>query len=274
MPNKLIEALKKKKVPKASLRLEMIRIVSDDILETTSSPNRKFCRQVAEQIFNVYPESFTDQIGGKVLSNGYESLTSQLTNRCENRRRNQQNQVIERIAVDEPPSTAAPAQKRKKITDSYGCVSWNPDFPDEENFESLTKKKEELKELNSADFDKINELMTSTFSLQRQEINGGSGISYLLQEWPKLFLEGSLLQHFQILTAIDLTEKLEDTIEKRNKDYLNFFTFGKNKKLQKFLKEVKIKKDVNESMALLQAISMYFEEDLSRYILTSEVRKV
>lgn len=143
MPKKFMTALKKNCIPEPSLRRHMIRIVADDILEITSSPDRKFCREVAKSIAATYPDSFMDKVCGQILSNGFESLTSQLINRCENQRRNscKKYKNYQEKDIESPDVVDSPIPPKKRITDSYGCVSWNPEFPVEESKESLLKKK-------------------------------------------------------------------------------------------------------------------------------------
>ena len=274
MPKKLMDALKKRSIPKPSLRREMVRIVVEDIFESTSTPNRKICREVARKIAETHPESFVDKLNGQVLSNGYESLTNQLTNRCENVRRNSMKRSKSLPESDnDSPSKNFPC--KIKIVDSYGCVNWNPIL--EEDIELLAKKKNILKQTDMNDLHSLKLQIKETYSLQRFEINQGSKISDLLEDWPILFSDIGIHLHFQLLTSINLEEKLASSLQARSLDYWNFFKMSQNKKLKTLIRTIEAKKEdikFNEVIALLQAVATYFDEDISDFILTSEVSEV
>lgn len=265
-------ALNNKLIPKPSLRREMVRIVADDILESNSSPNRKLCREVASNIAAQYPDSFQDKVCGQLLSNGYESLTGQLINRCENLRRLHTKKLKNFGEIEDADSSTTAVSCKRKIVDSYGCVNWSPEFPEGETFETLIQKKNIMKQLDPNDYLLIKKQIGETYCLQRVEINGGAKIECLLEGWPQLFTEVGLHYHFQLLTAINLEEKLAKSLETRGSDYWKFFGSVQNKKMTTFIRSVDERRDeINRAISFVEAVAIYFDEEISKFILTSEV---
>lgn len=252
----------------------MIRIVAEDILESTSSPDRKLCREVAKNIATTYPDSFKDNVCGQILSNGFESLTSQLKYRCENEKRNVNKKYQEYQEKNTQSSDFVNIKSKKRIIDSYGCVNWSPEFPQDETTESLLKKKDFMKFSDPSDYILLKKQIEETYCLQRYEINRGSGIKQLLKDWPNLFTEVGLKHHFQLLTAINVEEKLASSIDAKISDYWKFFRCQKKKEFVSKIMAIEAKKEnpeFNEYIGLLQAMAAYFGEDISKFILTSEV---
>lgn len=107
-----------------------------------------------------------------------------------------------------------PGPSRKCFrTDSYDCVNWLPSqLPEGENGESLYEKKRELLTIYSqegqrgADQSGVSDLMTLMYEPQRRDINAtpSPSMSDLQKEWPFLFMQTFLLQHFCTLTGIEL----------------------------------------------------------------------
>lgn len=131
-----------------------------------------------------------------------------------------------------------------------------------------------MKFLDPSDFIFLKKQIKETFSLQRYEINGGTVISLLLKDWPNLFTEVGFNYHFQLLTAINLEEKLASSLDARSSDYWKFLKSQQNKKVVAKIMAIEAKKEhseFNESIGLLQAMATYFGEDISKFLLTSEV---
>ncbi|XP_052009949.1 uncharacterized protein LOC127662700 [Xyrauchen texanus] len=126
-----------------------------------------------------------------------------------------------------------PAQPEKVAkTDSYGCINWQPSqLPEGETIDSLHHKKEELKLIFSqegpsgTDRVRVNDLMVLTYASQRSAINSTPSLSVheLKREWPFLFMNKFLMQHFTSLTGIELDERLRECIAGKGRRVLQFF---------------------------------------------------
>ena len=68
----------------------------------------------------------------------------------------------------------------------------------------------------------VKELVKSTYYMQRKDINKGTGIEKLCQEWPFLFHEAGMEGHFQHLTGVNLIETFFANVDKKGRCLLNF----------------------------------------------------
>ncbi|XP_035507917.1 uncharacterized protein LOC118320902 [Morone saxatilis] len=67
--------------------------------------------------------------------------------------------------------------------------------------------------------------MKTTFYLQRKNINASPppSIAELKTEWPYLFTPREMFSHFNLLTDINILEKMEKAVEEKGKLILRFF---------------------------------------------------
>ncbi|XP_071841746.1 uncharacterized protein [Apostichopus japonicus] len=210
MPQQLTESLTRKKRPTPRLRKEMIRIIIDHFHKGPSSlPRKKQLRMLAQKIVAEHPESFKDDVGS-----GYDSLLAQLVNRADNLSRLPGSHPFKRASQS---NDSTPPKKRK--TDSYGCISWQPDtFPAGETEKTQQQKMEELQTLHKSGQQgaNIKELMNLTYTSQRNMINSKDCVLVeLMEKWPYLFEEAYLLDHFSTLTGVNLKEKVEESAKKK-----------------------------------------------------------
>lgn len=158
--------------------------------------------------------------------------------------------------------------------DSYGCVNRQPSqLPEGENRESLNEKKRELLSIYSqegqrgADQRRVGDLMTLMYEPQRSDINATPSLSVsdLQKEWPFLFMQKFLLQHFCTLTGIELESRLRESLAEKGKRVLKYF----KSQLLKWKKEVKTvlysldrqMKDMDPGLAAILVMIAYFKRN-------------
>ena len=191
-PEELNQCFEREKRPKPRLRREMIRIVVSEMMKACPSPSKKASVEVAKKMLAKYPKSLQDVIEGDVVGPGYHSLVKQLQTRIENVKRSSTPMMMKRQkGSDEYDTEEIPAEKRAAVQDTYGCVKWDMKFlPVSETAETQQKKKDEMKMLSeqlNPSPDEVRSLMKSTYYSQRKEINKGTDLQTLLEEWPFLF---------------------------------------------------------------------------------------
>lgn len=221
-----MQTLERQKRPTARLRREMVRIIVSEIMKICKNPTKSNTTEIAKMMVSRYPKSLKDVIDGDVIGLGYHSLVKQLQARIENVRRPHTPKITKRKAESENDTDEIPAEQKASIQDTYGCVNWEPKFlPLPETVESQLKKKQEMKKMfkdkNYAAED-VKELIKSTYYTQRKDINKGTSILKLCQEWPFLFHEAGMAGHFQELTGINLTEAFFTNLDKKGERLLNF----------------------------------------------------
>ncbi|KAM7374650.1 hypothetical protein PAMP_007296 [Pampus punctatissimus] len=225
LPEELMQTLERQKRPSARLRREMVRIIVSEVMKICKNPTKSNTTEIAKRMVSRYPKSLEDVIDGDVIGHGYHSLVKQLQARIENVRRPDTPKITKRKAESDD-TDEIPAEQKASIQDMYGCVNWEPKFlPLLETVESQLKKKEEMKKMfkdqNYAAED-VKELVKSTYYTQRKDINKGTSILKLRQEWPFLFHEAGMAGHFQQLTGINLTEAFFTNLDKKGERLLNF----------------------------------------------------
>lgn len=191
-PEELIQCFEREKRPKPRLRREMIRIVVSEMMKVCPSPCKKASVEVAKKMLAKYPKSLQDVIEGDVVGPGYHSLVKQLQSRIENVKRSSTPMMMkQQKGSDEYDTEEIPAEKRAAVQDTYGCIKWDMKFlPVSETAETQQKKKDEMKMLSeqlNPSHDEVRSLMKSTYYSQRKEINKGTDLQTLLEEWPFLF---------------------------------------------------------------------------------------
>ncbi|XP_034538595.1 uncharacterized protein LOC117812099 [Notolabrus celidotus] len=269
-PEALTQDLERGRRPKPSMRKEMVRIVVREMMKAATSLSKKNATDVARQLVSKYPKSLQDVIEGDIIGTGYSSLVKQIQNRIENVKRPTTPKIQKRKS-HYSDTDEVPPEKRAAIQDTYGCIRWHVKFlPLGETPESQQQKKEELKNLfsqNEQSPGPLKMLMKSTFYSQRQDVNQGKDMKYLLENWPYWFHENGMNVHFNELTGVALKETFLKNVEQKGERLLNFMkTVAVNKskrfyqaatKLQMMMGEHPGNTQVTEMVLLLLA---YFDE--------------
>ncbi|XP_076129541.1 uncharacterized protein LOC143118223 [Alosa pseudoharengus] len=226
LPEELVQSLERQKRPSARLRREMVRIVVSEMMKICKNPTKQNTTEIAKMMVARYPKSLQDVIDGDVIGLGHHSLVKQLQSRVENVKRPDTPKIQKRKTVSDDDTDEISAEQRATVQDTYGCINWMPKYlPLPETEESQLEKKENMKMSVDMNYnlDDVKELIKSTYFTQRKEINNGSSIQKLRQEWPFLFNEVGLAVHFQELTGVSLTESFLANVDKKGARLLNFF---------------------------------------------------
>ena len=283
----LRRSLAEKKRPVRADRRHMVRVIAEDIKQVCLNPPLRQCFELASSIVEKYPESLEDRNKeGERLGNGYYTLGKQLRTRIEFLNRDNTLARLrkpKRLAPATEDDEPGPSRKSAR-TDSYGCVSWQPSqLPEGENRESLSEKKRELLMIYSlegqraADQRRVNDLMTVTYEPQRRDLNATPSLSMseLQNEWPFLFMQKFLLQHFCSLTGIELESRLRESFAGKEKRVLQYF----KSQLLKWKKDVKmvlscLERQVEEmdpGLAAILVMVAYFQEKEDALFLLADV---
>ena len=286
MSHSLKKALREEERPRPSLRREMVRVVVDDIMKVVKRPGKKDIENIAHQIVSKYPKSFKDVIDGECIGKGHDSLLRQLVNRVENNLRPSPDFLcgMKRLKKTSENSDNSDIQLKVRKTDMYGCINYLPkDFPDGETQETLTNKKETLKALASRGqgwSDNISRDQCLCYILQRKDIvEKGLSVTVLLDEWPYLFNEKGINQHFENLLGFSPRTVLESSLEKTGKKLLDFLLCPDASKIKDIssirtnLKAAKeaLGSDQPEIPAIVMLIMKYFNEEWTALFLQLEV---
>ncbi|KAJ8342336.1 hypothetical protein SKAU_G00322640, partial [Synaphobranchus kaupii] len=226
LPEELVQSLERQRRPSPRLRREMVRIVVSEIMKMCNNPTKRDTTEIGKRMMAKYPKSLQDLIEGDVVGPGYHSLVKQLQARVENVKRPNTPKITKRKAAsDEYDTEEIPAEQKASVQDTYGCVNWQPKYlPLSETVESQQKKKEKMKMFEQMKYntDDVKKFVQSTYYMQRKDINEGTSIQKLSQEWPFLFKEAGMAAHFQELTGVSLMETFLANVDKKGKRLLNF----------------------------------------------------
>ena len=196
-PKRLLAACENGERPLKSDRLQMIRIVVDQVYKCNKKPILKNMERIAYKIVSRYPDTFKDVIDGIAIGSGIESLVSQLMYRSDNLSRADN--------VKNLPRTMQSSDESATTTTSS--------FTDED--QNYLKSAFLLVDKDEG---KIQSLMDKSFVQQRDDIEKKSLISEFKRNWPFLFDEKYLLRH---------CEKLLDRLENEfKKEFLAKFCSG------------------------------------------------
>ncbi|KAG7462258.1 hypothetical protein JOB18_019490 [Solea senegalensis] len=92
------------------------------------------------------------------------------------------------------------------------------------------------------------EHIKSTFYTQCKEINKGTSIETLCREWPFLFIQAGMAEHFQQLTGVSLTGSFHENVDKKGERLLNFLKTGDSRKHKPVLNALlKLQAERNQS---------------------------
>ncbi|XP_059363214.1 uncharacterized protein LOC132101999 isoform X2 [Carassius carassius] len=219
MPASFMEKLQNGERPSCSERRQLVRIVASEILEVSKCPAKKHVSEIARQMVIAYPKSFRDEINSQVVGSGYDSLLKQLVCRIDNFKRAK--------AISSPLcGTLEVSTKKRKLL--YGCIHSDPQLLVGETSELQQEKKEKLLVMfqnNESDVKTIYDLMTSTYTSQRNNIQSGKETKDLLDEWPYLFQPAGMKAHFKELTGIDINNSFEESASSKFRRILEYFQF-------------------------------------------------
>ncbi|KAJ8356915.1 hypothetical protein SKAU_G00197090 [Synaphobranchus kaupii] len=183
--------------------------------------------------------------------------------------------------TDEDDTEEIPAEQRATVQDTYGCINWDIKFmPMSETTNSQQEKKLKMKVLSEqANFspDEVKTLMKCTYYSQHKEINRGTDLQTLMEEWPFLFQELGMTIHFQELTGVALKATFLASVEKKGKRLLDFMRTtcaDKSKRILQAVTKLKIlrgqlegcSEDVKDMVLLLLPYFDEKEENLFHYV--------
>ena len=164
-PQDLFDVCKEGQRPLHRDRLQMIRIIVEEVHKTARNIKKRNWERIAESMVQKYPESFRDVVDGLVIGTGIQSLASQLMFRSGNIK-----------SVSKNPNTAKNHGASNEISSD----------------QSLVALQEELKSsyfLQDHDENKVMQQMKATYSLQRTDIDRKLLVSEIKAKWPFLFEE-------------------------------------------------------------------------------------
>ncbi|XP_072032571.1 uncharacterized protein [Amphiura filiformis] len=231
MPPKLMEALEAGQRPEPRLRREMIRIIVDNLNKPGSKlPRTKQLGLLARAIVEKYPKSFRDEVGGMDVGTGYDSFLKQLVNKVDN---------ITRPNVNKRKLSAESDKDSVKAVDAYGCINWMPDFVGSEEAE-LNLKRQMQEQHKKGETDDVTVNMEQTFASQRKAINSTTfNIPAMLNDWPFLFTEKSMLGHFEQLTGVNVYSAMENAASLKVPKLMAFMADQiHNKQVSSCMKEI------------------------------------
>lgn len=273
MPKELIKSLEEDTQPSPSLRLKMIRIVCDDIRKFSEKPGRKALDIIARKIVSKYKLSLADYICNEIVGEGHSSLLRQIEVRIDNLNRVSPYNVLKRTLENNDEN-----ENKIKVSDAYGCVNWQPShLPIHETEKTQETKKAHMMDLanNKNDLDKtqIKKLLEDTYYTLRRDINLKKDVNYLFKEWPLLFTKEGLLDHFKMLTDVDIEIKVNEAISSKG---FRIYTFLKSLLCSKKLDNMELlnRDDDDPDLAtLIILLTCYFGEKFDELFQPIDVSK-
>ncbi|KAG8176820.1 hypothetical protein JTE90_003448 [Oedothorax gibbosus] len=217
LDHELIKSLEEGNRPSPSLRRKMIRTVADAIQKITEKPGKMALGIIARKMVNKYPSSLADSLCGEIVGEGYSSIHKQMEVRFDNLNRTSPFNLMRRKVKHQEESPSV--NKRKLgVSDCYGTVNWQPpSLPIHETEETQNMKKITMQEMaltNPKNLDRaaVKKLLQETYYTVRIQINNGNSIASLKEEWPLLFSQEGIYDHFESLVGFDILEKFSDSV--------------------------------------------------------------
>lgn len=268
MPVDIQSAISSGKRPSPPARRQMVRVLADEMRKFEPTPTRAQCLTICKSIVHQYPQSFADQLhDGRIVGEGYSSLLAQIKTRIEN---------LSRTTSFREHRSSGSGVKRGP-TDTYGCTRFQPDLPLEETDDSIESKRQKLEDLyrregtKGAEKSEVEQLMATTFCLQRSQINSvpAPSVAELMEKWPYLFFQKGLFAHFELLTDIKVLRALELSMEECGRSIVEFF---KSKPTNSEVKSILSKDEASDSSYLVvQLLMAHFAEKQEGLILQENV---
>ncbi|XP_065675415.1 uncharacterized protein LOC136091634 [Hydra vulgaris] len=167
-----------------------------------------------------------DEINGKVVSSGVETLMYRMESRKENA-----NRKVPLLSN----------QSKKMKLNIHNIHNWDPNFSSQSV--DLPNAKEQLQQLFRNlpwPKDDVDKLMADTYSLQCHTINDVIPFSEVLFQWPFLSQLEYLMDHFSNLMSFSLMDKLTNAVTcKSNLIFLYFEVTTKKNAVKKVLLDAK-----------------------------------
>ena len=175
-PSALLEACEAGLKPEKRLRLQMIRVLVDEIHTVCKHPKFKDAEKVAFRLISRYPQSFKDVVEDIVIGSGLESLTTQIMYRSDNLRRN--------ASVQFSQSNAATAS-----------VASGPSMDELEYLKSAYF-------LAEKDYKKVDEIMEKAYKNIVEDVQKKLMIAEIKSKWPFLFEKKFMFKHYEKLQNV------------------------------------------------------------------------
>ncbi|XP_047136283.1 uncharacterized protein LOC101240101 isoform X2 [Hydra vulgaris] len=221
-PLDFLKDLNNKKKPTVSNIRQMVGLLMSDVFLFDRKPSRQNLRIIAQKVVSRFPDSFVDEINGKVISNGVETLMFRMESRKENANRN--------VSFS---STPVILTKRMNLN-VHSIENWDPNLSSQSveliNIKEQPQQTYRILPWNTND---VKKFMSDTYSLQRQTINAVIPFAEVLIEWPFLSQIEYLQDHFSTLMNFSLMERLNSTISTKSSLIYNFFSINCSKDLVK-----------------------------------------
>lgn len=208
IPDYIMKSCKKGEKLSPTNYNQFVAIIVDASREFDRYITKKTFANRAKLIVDKYPKTFQDfDEDGTIIGDGNGSLLMKLINRNNYRNRPHKSTFTQQIFK----KTTKSKTMRQKLS---GSVNWQPNVPENCN---MGEKKTYLK-LGASDprfdQDKLMEIFIETYPQQRMDINMESSVQDMLANWPILFQEKYLMNHFSKLVNIDIDACLDNIPEK------------------------------------------------------------
>ncbi|XP_047129716.2 uncharacterized protein LOC105849988 [Hydra vulgaris] len=226
-PTEFLSDINSKRKPSESHIRQMVSLLMRDVLRHDHKPNRNSLRIIAQKVVSRYPDAFVDEINGKIISNGVETLMYRMESRKENANRK--------------ASLSGNCKRMKLNVHSIHPHGWDPNISSVSI--DLLNAKEQLQQLfRNLPWPKkdVDKLMADTFSLQRHTINAIVPFCEVLLQWPFLSQLEYVMDHFSNLMSFSLMDNLRNAVaSKSNLIFLYFETMTKKNVVKEILLEAK-----------------------------------
>lgn len=195
-----------------NMRNKFIRNLVDHMMRFSENPDKRSCGKIAKRLVAMHPNTFETRLDdGERLGTGYGGLAGMIRRRVENATRNNKSARIRLPRTTSNVANAANSNSkpRSSLSIRYGCVSWQPEAPpDNETEETQEEKRKELSEMfdregySPNNVRRVEELLTATYFQQRCDLNNINDMEIIKEKWPLLFQTRWLLDHFKTLTGL------------------------------------------------------------------------
>lgn len=253
-----LETCKKGQKLPSSDRLEIVKKITSYMLNDLKDTTRKTAHNIAAEICNKYPETFSDIIEGKKWSDGITTFRTSIMNGLAYKK-SLTGPRAKKVASSDSDDADIEAKKKEdsisRVQDEYGCVEYAPLLPSTENSESQESKRIQLsslfKNLNY-DMSEVQKLMEATYATQRALINDKSkDLTYIITEWPFLTEVPCLFTHATKLLGKDIASTWQNSMDNKIKFLRQYFKMSKNLKKKEAAKE-KIIAEYKEAASITQ----------------------
>lgn len=249
------------------------------------TPGRAIYIDVTDQVFSKFGRALMDIINGRIIGNGKSGFLSSLEHCIENKTRfTKSSNPAKKAKLGRGIVGVIPEQHRPQMTPR-----------EEEDFEDIRKELQNKHEALPWDLDEIDHLMERTYKLQRKDIFIATeeidvaltnqeeqpiddelepkALATLKMKWPFLFRTRWLTIHHRTLTNRSLQEPLEEFMEQRVDDLLQFLiTKGKVVQNLSVMRKLEGKRPSLRVLAVIHMLANIFNEKTTPLIKAAEVR--